>query len=70
MKMARIMLVAKHLSNEYWDEVVATAVYILNICLTKSMKNRVPQEAWIGLKHSVVHLKFLVVFHTHMFHMS
>jgi hypothetical protein len=36
---------------------VATAVYILNRCPKKSTKNRVPQEAWTGLKHSVVHLK-------------
>jgi hypothetical protein len=39
------MLVAKHLANEHWDEVVANAVFILNKCSTKSAKNRVPQEA-------------------------
>jgi hypothetical protein len=39
---AHNMLTTKHLSNEYWDEAVATAIYILNICLTKSVKNRVP----------------------------
>ena len=39
MEMARNMLVAKHLPNEYWDEVVATAVYITNRCPTKSVKN-------------------------------
>jgi hypothetical protein len=38
---------------------VATTVYLLNRCPKKSMNNRVPQEAWIGLKHSVVHLKFI-----------
>ena len=47
MEMARNMLVAKHLSNEYWDEAVATAVYILNRFPTNSVKNKVPQEAWI-----------------------
>jgi hypothetical protein len=46
---------------------VATAVYILNTCPKKSTKNRVPQEAWTGLKHSVVHLKFFgCVSYTHV----
>jgi hypothetical protein len=51
------ILTTKHFSNEYWVEEVATSVYILNRCLTKSVKNKVPQEAWIGLKHNVAHLK-------------
>jgi hypothetical protein len=57
MEMARSMLTTKNLSNEYWDEAVATAVYILNKCLTKSVENRIPQEAWTGSKHNVVHLR-------------
>jgi transposase InsO family protein len=51
------MLVVKHLLNEYWDEAVENAVYILNICPTKSVKNKVSQEARRGMKHNVVHLK-------------
>jgi hypothetical protein len=58
MEMARSMLTAKHLSNEYWAEAVATAIYILNRCLTKSVKNRIPQGAWTGSKHDVAHLTF------------
>ena len=58
MEMARSMLVAKNLSNEYWGEAVATAVYIMNQCLTKSVKNNVHQEAWTGMNHSVSHLNF------------
>ena len=57
MEMARSMLTAKHLSNEYWAEAVATAVYIMNRCPTKSVKNKIPEEAWTGMKHSVSHLK-------------
>ena len=30
----------------------------MNRCLTKSMKNKIPQEAWKGMNHSVSHLKF------------
>ena len=51
------MLAAKHFPNEYWGEAVATAVYIMNRCPTKSVKNKVPQEAWTGMNHSVSHLK-------------
>jgi hypothetical protein len=32
MEMSRSMLKEKHLSNEYWFEVVACATYIMNIC--------------------------------------
>jgi hypothetical protein len=67
MEMVRSMLVAKHLSNEYCIEVVATVVYIMNICLTKSVKNKVLQEALTGMKHNVAHLKvFGCVTYTHV----
>ena len=58
MEMAHIMIAAKHFPNEYSGESVATSVYILNRCLTKSVKNKVPQEAWKGMNHSVSHLKY------------
>ena len=32
-------------------------IYIMNRCPTKSLKNKVPQEAWIGMNPSVSHLK-------------
>ena len=67
MEMAHIMLTDKHLSNEYWVEAVATAVYILNICPTKSVRNKVPRESWIFMKHNVVHFKvFGCVTYTHV----
>ena len=55
--MAHSILAAKHLPNEYWGEAVATAVYIMNRCSTRSVKNKVPQEAWTRMNHSVSHLK-------------
>ena len=58
MEMACNMLESKHLPNEYWGEAVATAVYIMNRCPTKSVKNKVPQEEWIGMNQSVSHLNF------------
>ena len=56
--MAHNVMEAKHLSNEYWDEAFTTTIYIMNRFLKKSVKNKVPQEAWIGMNHSVSHLKF------------
>jgi len=58
MEMAWSMLKTKHLSNDYLDEEVAIAVYILNKSTTKSVNNRVPQEARTGSKHNVAHLIF------------
>ena len=52
------MMEAKHLSNEYWVETVTTTVYIMNQCLTKSVKNKVTQEAWTCMNHCVSHLNF------------
>ena len=52
------MLAAKHFPNEYWGEAFITIVYIMNRCPTKSVKNKVPQEAWTGMNHSVSHLNF------------
>jgi hypothetical protein len=57
MEMARSMLKGKNLSNEYWAEAVACAVYILNRSPTKIVRNMVPQEAWSGKHHSVSHFK-------------
>jgi transposase InsO family protein len=42
MEMVCSMLTTKHLSNDYWVEVVETAIYIMNKCPTRSVKNRVP----------------------------
>ena len=52
------MLVAKQLSNEYWVDAIASVVNIMNRCPMKSVKNNVPQEGWIGMKHSVYDLEF------------
>ena len=43
MEMERIMMKSKHIPNEYWVEVVAYAIYILNRSPTKSVKDKVPQ---------------------------
>ena len=48
-------------------EAVATAIYIMNRCPTKSMKNKFPQEEWTSMNHSVSHLKvFSCVAYAHV----
>eukprot|EP00253_Pinus_taeda_P002234 PITA_02234 len=57
MDMARSMLKAKHLPNDYWAEAVNCAAYILNRCPTKAVMNKVPEEAWSGRKQGVTHMR-------------
>ena len=57
MEMARSMLKAKHLPNDYWVEAVHCAVYILNRCPRKAVMNKVPKEAWNGRKQGVTHMR-------------
>ncbi|WOG95118.1 hypothetical protein DCAR_0314420 [Daucus carota subsp. sativus] len=55
--MARSMVKAKHLPRTFWAEAVLCAVYLLNRCPTKSVRNKTPNEAWSGSKPSVGHLR-------------
>ena len=57
MNMARSMMKEKHLSNEHWGDAVTCSVYILNRSPTKSVKDRVPQQAWSGKCSSISHLR-------------
>ena len=57
MDMVRSMFKAKHLPNEYWAEAIHCATYVFNKCPTKSVINRVPEEAWSGIKQGVTHMR-------------
>ena len=67
MEMAHIMMETKHFPNKYWAEAIETIVYIMNRFPTKSVNNKIPQEAWKNMNHSVSHLIFFVVLHMLMF---
>jgi hypothetical protein len=54
--MTRSMLKSKGLPGEFWDEAVATAVYVLNRSLTKGIASKTPFEAWYEKKPAVHHL--------------
>ncbi|KAE8725698.1 hypothetical protein F3Y22_tig00008235pilonHSYRG00018 [Hibiscus syriacus] len=56
-EMARSLLKAKKLPNDFQAEAIATVVYLLNISPTKAVLNCTPHESWRGTKPSVNHLK-------------
>jgi len=67
MKMARNILKGRNLSNEYGAEAIACVAYVINRSPTKSVMNKVPEEAWLGMSCSVSHLKvFGCVAYTHV----
>eukprot|EP00253_Pinus_taeda_P032815 PITA_32815 len=51
------MLKGRNLSNEYWVEAVACAIYVINGSPTKIVMKRVPEQAWSGMYYSVSHLR-------------
>ena len=55
--MVRCMLKFKQLLKEFWAKPVATAVYILNRCPTRNVRDKTPEEAWSGRKPSIRHFK-------------
>ena len=55
MNMAHNMLSHKKLSDEYWDEVVACSIYLLNRSPMVTIQNKIHEEAWSGTKTSVTH---------------
>ncbi|CAH9081524.1 unnamed protein product [Cuscuta europaea] len=56
-EMARSMMKARQLPNQFWSEAVATAVYLLNISPTKAVQDATPFEVWRLKKPTVSHLK-------------
>lgn len=54
-EMARSMLNAKGLPNDFWAEAVATAVYLINLSSTRAVADQTPYEASRGMKPSVSH---------------
>jgi hypothetical protein len=51
------MILIQGLDLEFWAEVVNTTIYIKNQCPTKALDSKTSQEAWIGRKFDVFHLK-------------
>lgn len=57
MNMVRSMLKGRNLSNEYWAEVVACAIYVINRSPTRIVVNKFPEQAWSSMYCSISHLR-------------
>jgi len=57
MEMARNMLQARGLTNQFWIEAVATSVYLLNFSPTRVVMNKTPYEACYERKPNISHLQ-------------
>ena len=45
MEMVRSMIHTQRLGHEFWMEAVYNAVYVRNLCPTKAMDGKTPEEA-------------------------
>ncbi|RDX98958.1 hypothetical protein CR513_18067, partial [Mucuna pruriens] len=55
--MARCMLKAKPMPNEFSTEVVSCVFYLSNHSSTRNINGQTPYEAWSGVKPKVDHLR-------------
>jgi len=54
---ARCLLFEAKLPKKFWGEAVSTAVYFLNRSPTKALHKMTPEEAWLGRKPDLRHLR-------------
>lgn len=59
----RSMMKEKGLPHYLWGELVATIVYILSKCPTKRLIGKTLEEAWLGRKLRVKHLRIIGSFY-------
>ena len=59
-EIARSMMKAKGLPNDFWAEAVNSAVYLLNRSPTKAVLNMTPYDAWFERKPDINHLKAML----------
>ena len=63
--MPRSVLNDEKVPNDYWAEVVAIGIHILNISPTKTMRNINPYEEWFSRKPNVSHSRVFGCKHIH-----
>ena len=68
MEAARSMMTHASLSNAYWAEAVATAVYLRNRMVTTALKSgETPYQQWYGKKPNLQHIRvFGCMVYTHV----
>lgn len=57
MEKVRCLLNESGLEEEFWEEAVATAAYLINRSHASAIDNELPEELWIGRKPSYNHLR-------------
>ncbi len=55
-EIARCLLHQSHILKTMWSEEIPTTCYLLNMHSTKSLKNHIPKQLFIGVKQNVSHL--------------
>ena len=66
-EMVRSMMKEKGLPTEFSRKVVAIAIYLINRCPTKAVRDRIPMEAWSQIRWIVEHLRvFRCVAYAHV----
>lgn len=53
------MLHFQNLRYEYWAKAVVNALYTRNTCSTSALERMTFQQAWIGTKPYISHIKIL-----------
>jgi len=65
--MVHSMLSEKNILKTFWPEAVNWTVHVLNRSPTLAVKNQTPEEAWSGIKPSVVYFRvFGCISHVHV----
>ena len=65
--MARSMMKEKELPTKYWEEAVATSMYLINMFPTKSVCDKILLKAWSRNRWIVEHLRvFKCVAYAHV----
>jgi len=65
--MVRSMLSEKKIPKTFWPEAVNWTVHVLNRSPTLAVRNQTPEEAWSGIKQSVVYFRvFSCISHIHV----
>jgi hypothetical protein len=57
MECTRSMIRAQKLDLDFWAEAMNTTIDIKNRCPTRSLKSKMPQEAWTSRKPDGSHLR-------------
>ena len=56
-EMARTMMIASKITNQFWAEAINTTCYTTNRCMTRPLLEKTPYELLKGRKPNISHLR-------------